>query len=93
MRIVAFITEPRVIDRILDQFRRTAAARRRSRAPPHQNPATGRTIPITTAPSKDPTIGGTKPLTLTPVPSPTSGSLTLTPVPSPTSGRGELKNG
>ena len=34
MRIVAFITEPQVIDRILDHFRRTAAARRRSRAPP-----------------------------------------------------------
>ena len=33
MRIVAFITEPQVIDRILDHFRRTAAARRRSRAP------------------------------------------------------------
>ncbi len=34
MRIVAFITEPQVIDRILDHFRRTAVARRRSRAPP-----------------------------------------------------------
>ena len=33
MRIVAFITEPQVIDRILDHFRRTAAARHRSRAP------------------------------------------------------------
>ncbi len=34
MRIVAFITEPRVIDRILDHFHRTAAAKRRSRALP-----------------------------------------------------------
>ena len=34
MRIVAFITEPQVIDRILDSLRRTAAARRRSRAAP-----------------------------------------------------------
>ncbi len=34
MRIVAFITEPQVIDRILDSLRRTAAARTRSRAPP-----------------------------------------------------------
>ena len=32
MRSVAFITEPQVIDRILDHFRRTAAARRRSRS-------------------------------------------------------------
>jgi len=30
MCIVAFITEPQVIDRILDHFRRTAAARCRS---------------------------------------------------------------
>ncbi len=34
MRSVAFITEPRVIDRILDHFHRTAAAKRRSRALP-----------------------------------------------------------
>ncbi len=34
MRIVAFITEPRAIDRILDHVRRTATAKRRSRAPP-----------------------------------------------------------
>ena len=34
MRIVALITEPTVIDRILDHLRRTAAARCRSRAPP-----------------------------------------------------------
>ncbi len=35
MRIVAFITEPQLIDRILDHVRRTATARRRSRrAPP-----------------------------------------------------------
>ena len=33
MRIVAFITEPKAMDRIVDQLRRTAAARRRSRAP------------------------------------------------------------
>ncbi len=33
-RIVAFITEPKVIDRILDHLSRTATARRRSRAPP-----------------------------------------------------------
>jgi len=34
MRIVAFITAPQAIDRILDHLRRTAAARCRSRAPP-----------------------------------------------------------
>ncbi len=34
MRIVAFITEPQVIDRILDHLRRTVTARCRSRAPP-----------------------------------------------------------
>ncbi len=34
MRIVAFITEPKVIDRILDHLRRTRATRRRPRAPP-----------------------------------------------------------
>ncbi len=33
-QLVAFIMEPQVIDRILDHFRRTAAARRRSRARP-----------------------------------------------------------
>ncbi len=34
MRIVAFITEPQVIDRIVEYLRRNAAARCRSRAPP-----------------------------------------------------------
>ena len=34
MRIVAFITEPKVIDRILDHLRHTRASRRRQRAPP-----------------------------------------------------------
>jgi hypothetical protein len=34
MRVVAFITEPKVIDRILDHLRRTHATRRRPRAPP-----------------------------------------------------------
>jgi hypothetical protein len=34
MRIVSFITEPKAIDCILDHLRRTAMARRRSRAPP-----------------------------------------------------------
>ena len=34
MRVVAFITEPKVIDRILDHLRRTRATRRRPRAPP-----------------------------------------------------------
>ncbi|MBI4410042.1 MAG: hypothetical protein HY561_10065 [Gemmatimonadetes bacterium] len=34
MRIVAFITVPAVIDRILAHLRRTATARRRARAPP-----------------------------------------------------------
>ncbi len=34
MRIVASITEPQAIDRILDHVRRTAAARCRLRAPP-----------------------------------------------------------
>ena len=38
MRVVAFITEPQVIDRILDHFRRTAAARRRSPAPSSARP-------------------------------------------------------
>ncbi len=33
-RIVAFITEPQVIDRILDHVRRTATGRSRSRGPP-----------------------------------------------------------
>ena len=34
MRIVAFITAPKTIDRILNRVRRTATARRCSRAPP-----------------------------------------------------------
>ena len=34
MRIVAFITEPKVIDRILEHVRRTQTSRRRQRAPP-----------------------------------------------------------
>jgi hypothetical protein len=34
MRIVAFITVPAVIDRILAHLRRTVTARRRARAPP-----------------------------------------------------------
>jgi hypothetical protein len=36
MRIVAFITEPQIIDRILDHLRRTAATRPRPRAPPRR---------------------------------------------------------
>ncbi len=36
MRIVAFITQPRVIDRILTHLRRTATEPRRSRAPPRR---------------------------------------------------------
>ena len=36
MRIVAFITEPKVIDRILDHLQRTRATRRRPRAPPRR---------------------------------------------------------
>ena len=36
MRIVAFITQPRVIDRILTHLRRTATEARRSRAPPRR---------------------------------------------------------
>ncbi len=36
MRIVAFITQPRVIDQILTQLRRTATEPRRSRAPPRR---------------------------------------------------------
>ncbi len=36
MRIVAFITEPRIIDRILDHLRRTAPTRPRPRAPPRR---------------------------------------------------------
>ena len=36
MRIVAFITEPNVIDRILEHLRRTHASRRRQRAPPRR---------------------------------------------------------
>jgi hypothetical protein len=34
MRIVAFVTEPRIIDRILDHLRPTAPTRPRARAPP-----------------------------------------------------------
>jgi len=36
MRIVAFITEPKVIDRILEHLRRTKSSRRRPRAPPRR---------------------------------------------------------
>jgi hypothetical protein len=36
MRIVAFITEPKTIDRILDHLHRTQASRRRQRAPPRR---------------------------------------------------------
>jgi hypothetical protein len=36
MHIVAFITEPHVIDRILNHLRRSACADRRSRAPPRR---------------------------------------------------------
>jgi hypothetical protein len=36
MRIVAFITEPNTIDRILEHLRRTGASRRRQRAPPRR---------------------------------------------------------
>jgi hypothetical protein len=36
MRIVAFIIQPRVIDRILTHLRRTATEARRSRAPPRR---------------------------------------------------------
>jgi hypothetical protein len=36
MRIVAFVTEPRIIDRILDHLRRTAPTRPRPRAPPRR---------------------------------------------------------
>jgi hypothetical protein len=36
MRIVAFVTEPKTIDRILDHLRRTAPTRPRTRAPPRR---------------------------------------------------------
>jgi hypothetical protein len=36
MRIVAFITEPQIIDRILEHLRRTAPTRPRPRAPPRR---------------------------------------------------------
>jgi hypothetical protein len=36
MRIVAFVTEPKTIDRILDHLRRTAPTRPRPRAPPRR---------------------------------------------------------
>ena len=36
MRVVAFITEPKVIDRILDHLRRSRSTRRRPRAPPRR---------------------------------------------------------
>jgi hypothetical protein len=36
MRIVAFVTEPQIIDRILDHLRRTAPTRLRTRAPPRR---------------------------------------------------------
>jgi len=39
MRVVAFITEPPVIDRILDHLRRHASPARRARAPPRRRAA------------------------------------------------------
>ena len=36
MHIVAFITQPQIIDRILDHLQRTRATRRRQRAPPRR---------------------------------------------------------
>jgi len=36
MRIVSFITEPKVIDRILEHLRHSRATRRRQRAPPRR---------------------------------------------------------
>jgi hypothetical protein len=36
MRIVAFITEPKTIDKILEHLRRTQTSRRRQRAPPRR---------------------------------------------------------
>jgi hypothetical protein len=39
LRIVAFITVPAGIDRILAHLRRTATARRRARAPPRRRAA------------------------------------------------------
>jgi hypothetical protein len=36
MRIVALITEPKQIDRILDHLRRTRATRQRPRTPPRR---------------------------------------------------------
>jgi hypothetical protein len=36
MRIVAFITEPKTIDRILEHLRRTQTSRRRQRTPPRR---------------------------------------------------------
>jgi len=36
MRVVAFVTEPHIIDRILEHLRRTAPTRPRPRAPPRR---------------------------------------------------------
>ena len=43
MRIVAFITAPQAIDRILDHLRRTATTRRHPRAPPRRWKSTATT--------------------------------------------------
>ena len=45
MRIVAFITEPKTIDRILEHLRRTRATRRRQRAPPRRWKSTATKAP------------------------------------------------
>jgi hypothetical protein len=45
MRIVAFITEPTTIDRILDHLRRTHTSWRRQRAPPRRWKSPARTVP------------------------------------------------
>ncbi len=45
MRIVSFITEPKVIDRILEHLRRTRTSRRRQRAPPRRWKSTASKAP------------------------------------------------
>ena len=45
MSIVAFFTEPKTIDRILEHLRRTGASRRRQRAPPRRWKSAARAVP------------------------------------------------
>ena len=78
MRIVAFITDPQVMDRILDQTGEGNAKPGHWSHHSDYNRAQQ---------------GSHYWVALTPGPSPAFGRLTLTPGPSPTSGRGGRRNG